>query len=339
MPTLLIWGQAQALAGDPRSSKPLTDRKTLLQFHGLASEEACADLFHDSALNKLGLTGGRLRFVFDDENSELRITTAFHVSRRLTSKETHDVVEATKAQWSDGCGSGSFENFYGTVLSSALAMALLNSGESREDIGEYFVDAYPFTADDEGIRVEFLDSDDEKTDVQYLQEAAAWGEPQAQFQLARQLAEGDGVEKNEQLAVEYYQKAADQGHALALTFLGLCFQHGTGTSENLQRGLECFTTAAQDGLPLAMHCLGECYLNGQGVEANPAEGVMWYRRGMKLGDPGCTAELAECLELGNGVPQDLRQALELYEQCMEYGFDAVAPAIKRVKKKLKSGGK
>ncbi|MCE9562740.1 MAG: sel1 repeat family protein [Planctomycetes bacterium] len=334
MPTLIISGPAQAFAKNPRASKPITDRKTLTRFHGLVSEEACADIFDESRLTKLKLSGGRLRFVFDDKTSSLRIVTAYHVPRQLTELETQLVVDATKEQWSDGCGSGSFDNFHGTVLSTALAMALLNSGHSKDDIGDYFVDAFP-SAEDEETRVEFVKVDAEKTDSDYLQEAAAWGEPQAQYQFARQLEEGDGVKKNKPLAFENYQRAAAQGHSLALTFLGLCFERGTGTTKDLKRGVECFEKAAKQGLPLAMHCLGECYFEGRGVAANPVEGIKWYRRGSELGDVGCTAQLGDCYEYGNGVPVDLQQALELYERCIENGFDAVEPALKRVNKQLK----
>lgn len=337
MPTLRISGPAQAFAKSPRGSKPITDRKTLARFHRLASEQACADIFDDPALNKFGLSGGRLRFVLDDKTPALRITTAFHVSQRLTDEQTQRVVEATKAQWSDGCGSGSFENFHGTVLSTALALALLNSGHSEESVGEYFVDAFPLF-DDEETRVEYLKTNAEKTDLDYLQEAAELGEPQAQFQLARQLEEGDGIKKSERLAFENYQKAADQGHLLALTFCGLCFQRGTGTAQDLKRGFECFAKAAREGESFAMHCLGECLIEGRGVDAIPSEGIKWYRRGVKLGDMGCTAELGDCYEFGKAVPQNLRRALELYERCMEGGFDAVEPAVRRVKKKLKSAG-
>jgi hypothetical protein len=340
MPTLIISGAAQAFAKNPRGSNPITDRQTLARFHGLVSEEACADIFDEPDLNRLGLSGGRLRFILDDRAGALRIMTGFHVPRRLTEEETQRVVEATRTQWSDGCGSGSFENFHGTVLSTALAMALLNSGESKENIGEYFVDPYPFLADDAETRVDYSKADTEKTDLDYLQEAAALGEPQAQFQLARQLDEGDGIKKNKRLAFENYQRAADQNHLLALTFLGLCFQRGTGTAPDLKRGFACFARAAKEGVPLAMHCLGECYFEGRGIDANPVEGIKWYRSGAELGDVGCTAQLADCYEFGNGVPQDLRQALELYERCMEDGFDAVEPAVRRVKKQLKkSGGK
>ncbi len=338
MPTVIISGPAQAFANDPRGSEPITDPKALVRFHGLASEEECVDAFDDRTWRKLGVSGGRLRFVFDKKTSTLRITTAFQVRRPLTEEQTQRLVEATKEQWSDGIGSGSFENFSGEVLSTALAMALQNSGDAFEDIGEYFVDAYPLSADDKETQVEFQTTDDERTDLEYLQEAAAMGEPQAQFLLGRQLEDGDDIEQDEQLAFENYQKAAEQGHLWALTFLGLCYQRGTGTAQDLSRGFECFAKAAEEGVPLAMHCLGECFFEGRGTDANPAEGVRWYQRGVTLGDMGCTAELAECYEFGKSVPQDLRQALELYERCMQGGFDAVAPAIKRVKKTIKSQG-
>jgi TPR repeat protein len=341
MPTVIISGPAQAFAANPRARKPITDRQTLARFHGLASDEACAELLDEPPLNRIGLSGGRLRFVLDADKPALRILTAYHAPRRLSDEETRLLVEATRAQWSDGCGSGSFENFHGTVLSTALAMALLNTGQSKDDIGEFFVDAFPMLADDDETRVEFVAAGGgEKTDLDYLQEAAALGEPQAQFQLAQQLAEGEGVDKDERLAFQYFRQAAEQGHLPALTLLGLCWQRGTGTAVDLKRGVECFEKAARQNLPLAMHCLGECYLEGRGVEANPGEGIKWYRRGVKLGDVGCTAQLADCYEFGNGVPQDLRQALELYERCLEDGFDAVKPALNRVKKQLRhSGGK
>jgi TPR repeat protein len=339
MPTIIISGPAEAFAENPRDSKPITDPKTLARFHGLASEQACADIFDEPPLNTLGLSGGRLRFTLDSKKPVLRIITTYRVPRRLSDQETQLLVEATKAQWSDGCGSGSFENFYGTVLSTALAMAILNSGRSKKDIGTYFVDAFPLFSDEEA-QVEFVNSDDEKTDLDYLQEAAGFGEPQAQFQLARLLESGDGIEQDPNLAFANYQKAADQGHLWALTFLGLCFQRGTGTAPDPKRGFECFTKAAREGVPLAMHCLGEAYIEGRGVEPNPGEGINWYRRGVELGDVGCTAELADCYEFGKAVPQDLRQALELYQRCMEGGFDAVEPALDRVKEQLKgSGGK
>jgi TPR repeat protein len=340
MPTIIISGPAQGFAGDP-NGEPIKDPKILARFHGLVSDDECADLLDEPPLSEIGLTGGRLRFVFEPKTPELRIITAYYAPRRLTKEETDLLVEATRAQWSDGCGSGSFENFYGPVLSTALAMAMLNSGSSKDEIGDHFVDAFPMDADDDQTRVEVLKADDgEKSDLDYLKEAVALGEPHAQFQLAQQLEEGEEIDKDERLAFEHYYKAARQGHMPALTHLGLCLQKGTGHEQDLERAVKCFEKAAKADFPLAMHCLGECYFEGRGVAANPSEGIQWYRRGAKLDDMGCTAQLGDCYEFGNGVAQDLKRALDLYQRCLDEGFDAVEPAIKRVKKQLKkSGGK
>src|SRR5688572_29312788 len=100
MPPIIISGPAQAFAKNPRGRDPITDRETLARFHGLASEQACADLFDDPPLSKIGLSGGRLRFVLDGESNALRIVTAYHTPRQLTDAETKLLVEETTSQWS-----------------------------------------------------------------------------------------------------------------------------------------------------------------------------------------------------------------------------------------------
>lgn len=333
MPTIVISGPAEAFAGSPRGTKPLTDRQMLAQFHGLVSEEACADTFTDPPLSHIGITGGQLRFVL--ENEGLRTTSIFQVARPLTPEELDALVQATQVQWSDGIGEGSFENLVGQVLSTSLAMAILNQEPDRDDLGEFFVDPSPLFADDNDTRVQVIDSGyREKTELDYLREAADFGNVNAQFTLAQELKNGDEDQKNEKLAVEYYQKAADQGHLFALCLLGLCYQNGTGTTQDYRKAVDCYQKAADAGFPFGMACLGESYCEGRGLDKDPAQGVEWYRRGMELGDAVCTAQLADCYDFGTGVARDLPTALELYQKCMDAGFDAVEPAYTRVKKEL-----
>lgn len=334
MPAIVITGPAVAYAQNPRSREPITDRRTLARFHGLRTEENLAE-YLDPPLSELGISGGHICFVLDKVKPKLRVTTAYSVPRQLTVDELAGLVEATRAQWSDGSGSGSFENSQGTVLSTALAMGILNSEPGRDDLGNCFVDAFPLFADDSETQTEFIEADvPEKSDLEYLQEAAGFGGVQAQFQLARLLEGGEGLAKNERLAFENYEQAAAQGHLPALTFLGLCCQRGTGTTVDLKRAVACFQQAAEGGFPLAMHCLGECYLEGRGITQSSDEGIRWYQRGVDLGDMGCTAQLGDCYENGTGVSQDLRKAIELYEVCMAGGFDAVEEALTRLKKQL-----
>jgi hypothetical protein len=336
MPKLVISGVAHAFADDPRASEPLTDQEAIAFLHGMYSDQLCSDYLDEPPLREIGIRGGRLRFVSSHDESGLRITTAYDVPRELTEDEKTAVVEATLAQWSDGIGSASFRNHRGEVLSTALAMAIQNADPSQTDLGELFVDAYPFV-EDRDVQVEFHEvgsADDEL--MQDLVEAANSEDAAALVELGQRYEDGDGLEQNDTLAFEMYARAAAHGHPVGATFLGQCLLYGRGTAEDKPRAVECFREGAAAGLPLAMHYLGECYTEGFGVEADPEEAVHWYRRGADLGDPGCLAELGDCLEFGRGVNKDLEEALSCYQQSLECGFDAVQEAIARVERELDS---
>src|SRR5262249_6615038 len=159
----------------------------------------------------LGISGGRLRFLFDGAAERLRITTAYQVSRRLAEAELKVLIDATKAQWSDGIGSGSFDFHRGTIYSTALAMAVLNQDPGRKDIGGFFVDAYPLDAEDDP-QVQFFEVDlPEKTDFDYLRESAEFGDPQAMGFMGDAYENGKGAPKDLALAVDWYRRGADSG--------------------------------------------------------------------------------------------------------------------------------
>jgi hypothetical protein len=336
MPRVVISGPAEAFADDPRSRDPIKDQKTLGAFRGLTSEQACADSFTDP-LSKLGISGGRLWFRLADDGRGLRITTTYRVPRRLTDTELHLLVDATRAQWSDGIGSGSFKNHQGTVLSTALAMALLNADPSRKDLGKLFVDAFPLFADEKETQVELLDTDGpEKDAYEYVQEAALFGDGVAKFQMVVWTQSDPALsdERRRRLAFEHYRQVAEAGDLVALLVLGGCYQRGAGTPGDPRRAFACFEAAAKRGQPDAVRCLAACYLDGQGVAADPDEGIRWYSRGREAGDVVCALELAERYERGSGVPRDLREALSLYQRCLEDGWESVGPIMSRIKEEL-----
>lgn len=336
MPKIVISGVAHAVSGDPRSEEPLTNHEQLAILHGMYSEEVCSDYFNAPPLSDLGIRGGRLRFVYDEDESTLRITTAYDVPRDLTEAERTLLVEATLEQWSDGIGSGSFRNHRGEVLSTALVMAIQNSSPEQTELGDLFVDAYPF-AEDRDIRVEFKDSgsaDDEL--LQDLVTAAESEDAFALFDLGQRYQNGNGVEQNDILASDMYSRAAALGHPWGMTLFGECLLLGQGTTKDQVRAVECFREGAAAGISLAIHYLGECYTEGYGVAINLEDAVKWYRRGADLDDPGCLAELGDCLEFGRGIAQDLNEALRCYQRSLELGFDAVQDAIIRIEHALGS---
>src|SRR5438093_798581 len=74
----------------------------------------------------------------------------------------------------------------------------------------------------------FLYSRSSSAELDDLQEAAAKGDANAQFELGRRYEDGRGVPKNATAAVEWWTKAATQGHSGAQFGLGVMYATGQG---------------------------------------------------------------------------------------------------------------
>ena len=81
---------------------------------------------------------------------------------------------------------------------------------------------------------------------------AEWGDAEAQFNMGRLLARGDGVMQDYAKAFSYFKKAALQGHRKAAEKLSVMYKHGDGVRrdpvqaeywERVSRGLEPVTQA------------------------------------------------------------------------------------------------
>lgn len=91
------------------NDEEITAAAALKRFAGVKSDASCVE-FLDEKLADIGLIGGHLEFVYDDESQRLRILTVYHSPRTLKPKELKQLVEETRGQWSDGIGEGDFGN-------------------------------------------------------------------------------------------------------------------------------------------------------------------------------------------------------------------------------------
>lgn len=249
MSMIVISGPANVFANTPRSPSAISDGKLLARFHGLGSAHTCAETFDEAPLKDLGISGGHLRFLFDAAAQRLQITTAYHVPGRLTEAELKLLIDATKAQWSDGIGSGSFDYFRGTIYSTSLAMALMNRDPRVMNIGRFFVDAYPLDAVDDETRVQFFDVDlPERADFDYLRESAEFGDPEAMGYLGDAYENGERVPKDLVQAVDWYRRGAEYGDAPCQAQLGECYEMGKGVEVNLSEALRWYEMALANGL-------------------------------------------------------------------------------------------
>ncbi len=87
------------------NDEEITDAPTLRTCAGVKSDDSCVE-YLDETLADIGLIGGRLEFVYDEESKRLRILTVYHSPRKLKKAELQKLVEETRGQWSDGIGEG-----------------------------------------------------------------------------------------------------------------------------------------------------------------------------------------------------------------------------------------
>lgn len=92
---------------------------------------------------------------------------------------------------------------------------------------------------------------------QELQQSAAQGDAEAQFQLGRLYADGLGVPKSHRKAMEYWQSAAGQEHALAQYGLGWMYFYGSGVMTDFNKGCYWLQRAGTQGVQNAINYYNE----------------------------------------------------------------------------------
>ncbi len=144
--------------------------------------------------------------------------------------------------------------------------------------------------------------------------AAEHGDAEAQFELGRCYAKGNGVSKDMSEATKWYRKAAEQGHAGAQYSFGVCRKDGVGVPENVYEGAEWILKAAEQGVVEAQLTIGWLYAKGEGVDRDMASAARWYRKAAAQGLAEAQYELGRCYHEGAGVSKDINEALDWYRK-------------------------
>ena len=97
-----------------------------------------------------------------------------------------------------------------------------------------------------------------------VREHAAAGDAEAQDNLGRIHAHGDGVPQDHTEAVKWFRLAADQGHVSAQFNLGVSYADGLGVPQDDVQAVKWFRRAADQGYASAQAWLGLFYMAGSG---------------------------------------------------------------------------
>lgn len=181
--------------------------------------------------------------------------------------------------------------------------------------------------------------------VLLLQKAAHAGLLDAMFDLSDCYYDGEGIDKNMELAIMWLTKAADSGHLKSQTALGYLYMTGAdGFEQNYAHAEEYLTIAAERDFSKAQlalsylyfrmqeyekalvwarkvvdleneaySILGEIYTNGLGVEQNLSEGLKYYKKAAETGDADAQNMVGNYYFNGEGTEQDLDKAFGYYQ--------------------------
>ncbi len=162
----------------------------------------------------------------------------------------------------------------------------------------------------------------EKFDADSLQQLAAGGNADAQFELGVRQLGGEGLPKDVDQAAEWLQKAAAQEHPAAMNALGTLCEEGAGVPKDEKKAIEWYEKSAKFGFPLAQMNLSEAYDNGKGVVKDEEKAVEWLAKAAHQDFPQAQAGYAWKIEHGQGIKKDNVAAATWYLKAAQQGLVA-----------------
>ena len=141
MPTIQVKGPAvvfdfQSPEATDSTVPVIEDPALLRTLHGLEHDEIFSDYMSDGGDHTLadaGVTGGTLRFEFDEAAGVLFGLTTYSVPRFLNEEELSLLKEYTVGQWSDGIG----DNFTQERMDIGLAPQLSFINHDNVSVEQY----------------------------------------------------------------------------------------------------------------------------------------------------------------------------------------------------------
>jgi TPR repeat protein len=118
----------------------------------------------------------------------------------------------------------------------------------------------------------------------HCRQAAAEGDPLAQYLVGQMFRKGDGVGKNAAKAVNWYRKAAEQDNRLAQYNLGWMYDTGEGVDQDLNEAIFWYGRAARQGDQYAPFNIGALYFSGRDLPRDPENALFWFEVALANGN-------------------------------------------------------
>lgn len=159
-----------------------------------------------------------------------------------------------------------------------------------------------------------------------MREAAANGDPRAQFEIAAIYSEGRIVPEDFVASAKWYERAAAQGFAPAQYRLGNLYENGKGVPQDLEQARLWYQRAAEAGNRMSMHNLAALYAGGNLGKQEFAMAAEWFEQAAARGMTDSQFNLGMLYARGLGVPQDMAQSYKWFSLAAAKGDGDAAKA-------------
>lgn len=133
-------------------------------------------------------------------------------------------------------------------------------------------------------------------------DAAAAGNPQAQFMLGLKYETGTDVARDYRTAADWYERAARQGYPEAQFKLASLLERGLGRSADAAAAAQWYERAARAGFAPAQYNLAVLILNSAKTDEDRVAGLTWLIRAR---DQGVTAAAEFLARIEAQWPEEL----------------------------------
>jgi localization factor PodJL len=141
-----------------------------------------------------------------------------------------------------------------------------------------------------------------------LRNAAAKGQPAAEFEVGIRQIEGRSVPQNTEAGLRWLERAAESGLAPAHFRIAGLYEKGIGVKKNLTIARRHYVAAAEKGNAKAMHNMAVLYAEGIDGKPDYKTAAEWFRRAADYGVADSQYNLAILYARGIGVDQNILES-------------------------------
>ncbi len=158
-----------------------------------------------------------------------------------------------------------------------------------------------------------------------FRDGAGRGDVNAQFNLARCLRDGKGVERDRVQAAHWFKAAAEQDLPEAQYCLGCMLLEEKASTRSLKQAQRWFQQAATRGDANAQYETAEGFRQGRGTTVDFGRAIAFFRMAADQGHVPAMFRLAGMFESGAGLREPkLKDAASLYRRAAKGGHAAAA---------------